>query len=171
MYRIEVSDEKEWEATSKQIMERDGYSYHGVPAPDGKRVIYTDGPVGESVEEADRDRVIRTDLAARPVDGRRMSSSRNWRGARGTGSCGLYTLVGTSRLTSEERKRIYEDEGCEPEELPEYRLPDAEAISRGFDTTLPPEGSEDMERLERKLVLHRSDDEDQELGPNGWPIT
>jgi len=123
MHAVEVADGgKEWEALSKSL-ERSGADYHRIPTSEGKAIVVTTADIGGVVK--DPRTFVKEILEAQPCDPgekRRASSSRNWKGA-GDRFHGSWRREGISPLRQEERVQVYDEEGCNPVEVPEEERP------------------------------------------------
>jgi hypothetical protein len=91
-----------------------------------------------------------------------MTSSRDWHGA-GALSSGRWKLEGRTHLARSERKKVYEEFGCEPSELSSSELP--EGVEAAMHVQLPPEDSEEADRLHDRLDLYRPEVLDEWLRP------
>jgi hypothetical protein len=133
----------DWEAFHKTHIERGGASYHRIPAPEGKAVVFTSAYVGEQVVNIDE--VVNAVLELQPCDGRRRRSSRDWKEVRPK----RWRLVGRTRMAQEDRKAVYDEEGLNPTEV---RGTTPEAVLSAYDVRLPPEGPE-LEHLKERLGM------------------
>ena len=161
MHRAEV-DESEWE-TVRKALDRADALYHRVPAPGGRAIILTDADVGDVVD--DRAKAIKDAILKQPHDGRRMTSSREWKGT-GATTNRRWSMVGRTTMSEEDRLVVYEESGCEPMEVWNKHLP--EDVVSAHDVVLPDENTPEMEALVRRLELRRQDDGG--LGIDGWPV-
>ncbi len=166
MHAVEVADGAEWEALHKAL-ERSGAIYHRVPAPDGKAVILTDAEIGDVVQNPEG--FVPTLIANQPCDSkekRRMTSSREVKGAGDRSSGGRWRRVGTSHLRLGERVRVYTEEGCEPTEVPKASIsPD---VVVAHDVRLPSPDTPEMDRLAQRLELTRDDPPPPGMSP--WQV-
>lgn len=134
---------EEWEAFHKTHIERGGASYHRIPAPEGKAVVFTTADVGEQVENIEE--VIDAVLDLQPCDGRRRRFSQDWKELRAK----RWKLVGRTRMAQEDRKAVYEDEGLNPTEV---RGTTPEAVLSAYDVRLPADGPE-LDHLKERLDM------------------
>jgi len=149
MHCVEVEDGgKEYDALRKRI-DRGGGLLLRLPAPAGKAMILTNLDVGEAVQ--DPVQLVREAVDAQPCDGRHASSSREWKGAGTRESSGRWTRQGITRLPTEKRVQIYQEEGCEPQGVPGCWLP-PDAVG-AHDLRLPLPKTAEMERLAERLEL------------------
>jgi hypothetical protein len=149
MYSVTIEDgSKEWKALAKSL-ERSGDGYHRVPAADGCSVIITTAQVGEKV--ADHGSFVAKVVGEQPVDKRRMTSVRPWKGA-GSTSNDRWKREGTTRMALDQRLNVYKEEGCDPVQDKTYLSSDI-----AHDLHLPEADSEEMRHLARRLDLERDD--------------
>lgn len=164
MHAVEIEDGgKEWE-TLRKALQRSGALYHRVPACNGKSVVLTTADVGEVVEDpmAFVGHVV-ANQPCDPEDRRRMTSSRPWKGAGGSGT-GRWRRVGRTHMPLAGRLQVYGEEDCDPTEIAaEDRAP---GVIAAHDVRLPAWDSVEMSRLARRLNLERDDPPPE--GASGW---
>ena len=146
----------EWEALHKTL-ERKEANFQRIPLPEGMAIILTDADIGQVIDRED----VEMAVELQPCDGRRrMSSSRAWKDDKTND----WKRIGTSKLSPEERTRIYDEEGCNPVAAP----PLANYLP-AQDVSLPAPDSTEMRKLKKRLNMW-SDEDRVELGEDGWPI-